>query len=182
MQVKDYMPHLYDPNSEMNAILDAETEEFNDNLKVDIAQSFKDTFVLTASIHGIENWEKLLEIIPDTNSNLEFRRKVVLNRLLDHIPFTDEYLKQRLDAILGSGNYEYVPNYDDYELLINMVAPGRTWYNELVLMLDKIVPCNIDWQINIYKATWQQVKDNFTTWNDLTTHDWQYALDGEYVI
>lgn len=126
MQVSDYLPKFYENNREMQNLVDSEEYEFEHNLKLDIDNSFKDTFALAATETGINNFEKMLGIRSDeTTETSEFRRRRILSRLISSIPFTETFLKNRLDSMLGEGNWEYTISYSTYTLTINSIQPRK---------------------------------------------------------
>lgn len=184
MQVHKYLPTIYSDNLEMQSIASTEEKEFEDELKPSIDNSFQDTFIVTATEEGVERYEEIFSIVPDVNTeDLEFRKERILNRLVSQIPFTEEYLKQKLDVIIGPGQWNYNINYNNYTLDIYITTPGRSWLNELKHLCESIIPCNIDWEIHIYAATWQAVKEHFPTWQDVMNRcsTWQDVMDGEWL-
>lgn len=184
MKISDYLPNLYLKNREMQNIINSEEVELENKLKPDIENSFKDTFAITATEKGIEKFEKMLGMEVDTDEDtITFRRERIISRLVSSIPFTETYLINQLNHFLGEGNWTYSINYNNYTLTINSLKPGNAWYRELLDFLDRTIPCNIDWVINIYSATWAQVYERFNTWEDVynTEMTWEEVMDGEWV-
>lgn len=184
MKISDLVPNLYKNNIEMYSIINSEEYELETNLKPNIENSFKDSFANQATENGIAKYEKILNIKSDPNvETLKFRKQRVINRLTDSVPFTEEFLQQRLDNMLGKGNWSYTLDYDNYTLTINSLVPGDLWYQELLDFMNRIIPCNIKWTIVIYSASWQKVFDKFTTWQSLlnTNMTWQDVMDGEWI-
>lgn len=184
MQVSNYMPDLYKNNLEMNNIINSEEIELENGLKPDINNSFNNTFIKNANLKGIEQYEKLFNIQPDVlNETIEFRRARVLNRLITQIPYSERYLIAKLNEMLGEGTWTYEIDYNNYTLVINSIIPGRAWLNELNNFLKRIIPCNIDYSVVIYSATWSLIKDNFATWNDIKTTDmtWEELMNAEWL-
>ena len=92
-------------------------------------------------------------------------------------------MKNRLNIILGEGNWTYNISYNDYTLTITSIVPGKNWKDELLTFLDKIIPCNIDWEVQYYEASWGIVYNHFDTWQDVyDTGTWQDIIDGEYIL
>jgi hypothetical protein len=181
MKVSDYLPNLYKKNVEMTNIINSEEIELN-KVEIDIMNSFKNTFITNANIEGINQFEKLFNIVSNSNTeDVETRRKRILSRLISQIPFTEKYLIDYLDRILGKNNWSYNLDYNNYMLTINSLAPGRLWYNELVQFLNRVIPVNIEWQIEIFEASWQSVNENFNTWQDVLNMTWQDVLNGEWL-
>lgn len=182
MKASNYIPDLYKSNLEMNVTVGAYESELENNLKPDIENEFKDEFILVATENGISKYEKIFNITPDVYlEDIEFRRARIMNRLVSKIPFTERFLQSQLDKIIGVGNWEYDIDYNNYTLDINCTTPGKAWLKELNDLLTRIIPCNIVWTVNIFAASWQAVKENFSTWNDITDKTWQEVLDGEWL-
>lgn len=182
MKVNKLLPNLYNNNIEMKAIVNAENIEFEEVFEAQIQNNFKNTFIATANLDGIERFEKLLNIDanPETE-DIEFRRQRLFNRLNTNPLFTERYLQEKLNEIIGENIWYYEIEYNDYTLDIYITRPGKAWLEELTKLLEKIMPCNIEWTIHIYAITWQAVKDNTTTWNDLIEMTWQEVMEGEWI-
>lgn len=182
MKARDYLPNLYQSNLEMNATVKSYEDELDLSIKPNIDTSFNNQFPIIADEDGISNYEKIFNIKVDpATEDLELRRSRIMNRLISHTPFTERFLQQKLNSILGEDNWNYELNYNNYTLTINVTTPGKTWLRELQLFLDNTIPCNIVWQVNIYQASWRSIKENFATWDDLKTYTWQEILDGDWI-
>ena len=196
MKLKSYQPQIYEDNAEMTAIALSEDTEFDSGINVEVKNAFHDNFILNATEQGVENYEALLNIIPDkTTETIEFRKERVLNRLVSHIPFTEKYLQQKLNIIIGANTnadftpsnpnntyWYYIIDYNNYTLDIYITQPGRAWLAELYLFCEKVIPCNIVWTIHTFAATWSAVKEHYDTWQEVKDDNstWQDVLDGEW--
>lgn len=184
MKINNFMPNLYNNNIEMNAIINSEEVEFENSLKFNIRTSFDNNFIATADSYGLTNFEKLFNLTSNPNEeSLDFRRQRLWNRINSNPIYTERYLQQCLNDILGVNNYRYVISYNDYTLDIYATRPGKLWLKELKALLEKIMPCNILWTIHLYQIIWQAVKDNTTTWQDLIDKNltWEDVLGGEWI-
>ena len=178
MKLKDYVPHIYKYNLEMNTLIEVEENEI-ENVKSSIRISFLNTFANTANEEGIQQFEKLLGILSSTGDKLQFRKERVLNRLSSKPPFTEKYLQNLMNTIIGEGNWEYNINYNNYSLVIRSLKPGDKWLYELTKTLESIIPVNIDWTIEMYSVNWKFVIDTYETWNDITNMTWKQVKEGE---
>jgi len=135
-----------------------------------IFQAFRDAFISLASDEGIIEWERVLEI-HDTpvidNSNREARRERVKMRLHDFPPYTENYVCQILDEILGVDGYDMVVVPNDYYINIRSRNPGEFWIDELFRRLEHIIPANMIWELEAYTVTWQAVYNQYSTWGQL---------------
>ena len=89
---------------EMNAIFDAEEvvgQKFEDN----IADCDSNTSIAGSSETGIKRREKILGINPQDTDSLELRRFRVMMKWYDSYPYTQESLMNKMDILLGNGNY-----------------------------------------------------------------------------
>lgn len=126
MKISDYLPNLYLKNREMNNIINSEEVELENGLKLDIENSFKDTFAKVATENGIAKFEKMLNIESDeTTETIDFRRKRIINRLVNQAPFTERYFINRMNEMLGEENWNYEINYNNYTLTINSMKPRK---------------------------------------------------------
>ena len=181
MKISDYMPAMYNKNIEMYNIINSEEIELENGLKPDIDNSFLDTFATVATEKGISNFEKIFNIKPDIiTEDLELRRQRVLNRLITQIPYTEKFLIMKLNEIFDENSWTYNMDYNNYSLTITSLIPGRSWYNELLSFLDRIIPCNIVVTIEIFTATWNLVQDRFNLWEDLEEMTWEELADAEW--
>lgn len=183
MKVSDYLPNLYKNNTDMLNIINSEETELETNLKLNIENKFIDTFAIKATEDGISKFEKIFKIEPNYyTETLEFRRQRVMNRLVSKIPYTERYLINKVNSMIGEGNWSYEINYNDYTLKLYSLIPGKNWYQELLNFLTETIPCNIDWNVILYSATWEIVRDSYKTWNDIKDMTWQEVMDGEWTI
>ena len=181
MKAKDYVHELYENNITMKQIIDNYDEEIDDTIKEDIETEFNNNFVMTSNENGVARFENMLEIKPTSGETLETRKEVVLNRLTSHLPFTQRFLEERLDAIIGENQWILDIDYSNYEISISITVPGDLWYSELVSLLNKIMPCNMLWTINVFNVTWGNVKENFLTWRDVKAYTWREILLGKWM-
>lgn len=181
MKISDLVPNLYKNNLEMYNIIMSEEKELETNLKKNIDNSFLDTFASQATENGISKFEQLFNIKPNPyTETLQFRRERIMNRLVSALPYTEKFLINKLNSMLGEGNWNYEINYNTYTLKIYSLRPGKGWYNELLNFLKQVVPCNIEWSVTVYAATWGIIKDSFTSWNAIKEMTWQELMDAEW--
>lgn len=120
----------------MNKLLDVFFYELN-RLKVN-------QYILTADELGISQLEKEFEILPDRSAeDLEFRRQRLLNRNITKPPFTLEYLKQRLDALIQEGSYKINMDYPNYAMDLEIGMDHAPMYQEIAFTVGNIKPANI---------------------------------------
>lgn len=152
MRVSDYAPKMYDNNIEMQAILNAEEDELELGLKFNIDNSFKDEFAETATITGIEKYEKLLNIPLDANrDNLDYRRAMIINKLSTSAPLSYRWLEENLINLVGKDNFKIDLDAENYRIKINIadvyINIAKTLYN----IYRKLFPANLVIEINVFE-------------------------------
>ena len=100
-------------------------------------------FVLTADANGLAMFEKLYNIVPVPDDDLEFRRQRILNRTLLQPPFTETFLRTLLDSLLGKDLYELRIDYANYIIYIKSFDADQKTKNEVSILIDKIKPANM---------------------------------------
>lgn len=127
---------------EIKHIMNAENPELQ--TIEDASETIKDNlFILTCDENGISRFEQLLNIVPNSNDTLNVRITRVLARWNDTIPYTYKSLIEKLNIICGDGNYQIIPNFNEYEmeLIVNLPLSGQV--EELDYMLSYMIPANI---------------------------------------
>ena len=197
--LKKYLPSLYRENKEMEGLMNAE-QPIYDEAETDTKFAFSRQFVVTADEKGVEQYEKILGIMPTATDSLEFRKRRVITRLSTTTPYTLNYLKQQLTTIFGAGNFNAWVDYGKRELYVDSFINNISLFFELETFIAKVKPANM---IYIYRSLvlpkvgvssrylagwgkWNYRLDG--TWNlgakpfysDDTTEEWNYRLDGTW--
>ena len=171
-----------------------------DEAETDTKFAFSRQFVVTADEKGVEQYEKILGIMPTATDSLEFRKRRVITRLSTTPPYTLNYLKQQLTTIFGAGNFNAWVDYGKRELYVDSFINNISLFFELETFIAKVKPANM---IYIYRSLvlpkvgvssrylagwgkWNYRLDG--TWNlgakpfysDDTTEEWNYRLDGTW--
>jgi len=141
--LKYFFNKIYEDNIDVDAIIKAAQPEL-DGLNLRITNVFKDSFPKTATIEGIREWEQLLNIIPNTLLEDEnFRRQRIILRLSTTYPFTERFMQMSFDNFFGIGNWQYIIDYNNYEMQIVVLYPDDNWRIELEHFFKIILPANI---------------------------------------
>lgn len=174
------MNRIYTDNLEVDSIIEAVQPEL-DAQSESIQSYFDDTFPKAATAAGILKWEIILGIVANPSTEIfNFRRERILNRLASNMPYTERALHQVMDNIMGPGGWSYELDYRGYTLDITSLLPGRNWLNEMKITLDKIIPANLIYNLYIYYANWERVRDDFEGWNEIyaANKTWQDVMEG----
>lgn len=101
-------------------------------------------FVTTADEGTVRDWENLLSIVPDPDiETLAFRRARIINRLSSTPPFTLKFLYERLDLLIGAGEWAVTVDYGNYTLYVEAAAENQAWASEVLATINTVKPCHI---------------------------------------
>lgn len=142
INIKNYFPTLYNDILEIDTLVKIENDLF-ENLNAEFEKSIKNEYVITADKETIKKYEILLRINDGDNKELSFRRQRILNRLAMNMPFTLRALKQKLDELIGKGNYNIFVDPGKFTLYIESKILNQTWFNETYITINKMKPANI---------------------------------------
>lgn len=137
------LPPWYREVVDFQHICNAEAGRFAalaDNIK-SVGNNF---YFQTMNEAAVQKWEQIFEIVADpTIENLAFRRARLLNRMGIKPPFTMPFLYQKLDELIGPGQWTVEMDYADYTLYIECAADNQEWAIEIAYMLGRIKPAHI---------------------------------------
>ena len=142
INIKSYFPPLYNGILEIDTLVKIENDLF-ENLNSEFEKAIKNEYVITADKETIKKYETLLRINDGDDKELSFRRQRILNRLAMNMPFTLKALKQKLDELIGKGNYNIFINPGKFTLYIESKILNQTWFNETYITINKMKPANI---------------------------------------
>ena len=141
--LRTYFPPIYKEILEFNAIAEAENLLFYD-LNNETVKAKNNQYIMTCDINGIKQYEKMLNITANpTIEGLQFRKERIINRLSLTPPFTFGFLKNRLDEIIGVGEWNAYIDYAKYILYIESSATNQIWFHEILVTINRLKPANI---------------------------------------
>ena len=173
--LKKYLPSLYRENKEMEGLMNAE-QPIYDEAETDTKFAFSRQFVVTADEKGVEQYEKILGIMPTATDSLEFRKRRVITRLSTTPPYTLNYLKQQLTTIFGAGNFNAWVDYGKRELYVDSFINNISLFFELETFIAKVKPANM---IYIYRSL-VLPKVGVSSRYLAGWGKWNYKLDGTW--
>jgi hypothetical protein len=138
-----YVPNVYEDVVEMCELINTENELF-DELKLQVDKVENNQFITQADIDGIKEFESLYGIVSNPlTETLDFRRNRLLNRKGLNAPFTMRFLKNKLDDIIGIGNWIMTTDFNNFIVYIESVDEDLNWLHEIQVTFTKIKPCNM---------------------------------------
>lgn len=105
-------------------------------------QLYFNTLPSTADLHGIEKWEKLLYITPESD-DLERRRQMVLRRILPRMPVTEASLTQWVNDYFGIHGSEITVDPIMLTLYVDVPGEDRRLFGEFSNALIQLIPANL---------------------------------------
>lgn len=110
---------------------------------VGVADNF---FFQTMDERAVGMWEQVFRIVPNPQvESLAFRRTRVLNRISTRPPYTLGFLYQKLDELIGPGEWKVTVDYPNYTLYIESAAQNQNYATELAFTINRIKPAHIMW-------------------------------------
>ena len=101
-------------------------------------------FFATMNEGAVAEWERVLGIIPNpATETLEFRRMRLINRLSTKPPFSIRFLRQKLDELIGAGNYVLTVDGSAYTIYIEASASNQGYAIEVARTINAIKPAHI---------------------------------------
>ena len=145
-----FAPDIYEENSTMLAIYDAQSKEVN-NYEAIINRVFLNNFVKHCNIEGIRRFEAIFHIQADEeNDSLELRQARVINKFNQLPPFTKIFVKELLKNIFGEDSYEFDVYYNTYKTKILIESTIDGLVSETFKDLRQIIPANMTMEEIVY--------------------------------
>lgn len=138
-----FLPGWYKQVIDFQALCDVENTQI-ETAANSINSVFNNLFFQTMDISTIEQWEKILNIVPNpTTESLDFRRVRVINRVSSRPPFTLTFLYQKLDELIGPNQWEVNIDYPNYTIYIKSSAENQQYAIEVSYTINRIKPAHI---------------------------------------
>lgn len=150
-----------------------------------VAQNF---FFQTMDVGAVQQWEQILGIVANpATETLDFRRARLINRISTKPPFTLQFLYQKLDELIGPGQWNVRMDYPNYTLYIESYAQDQSYATELAITIGRIKPAHIVYVnsplVNSTLTMTEQISNASRTWNYIMSAwslgDLPFATDTE---
>ena len=139
----EQLPDWYAQILDYQALMDAEQPSF-DALADEIIGVADNFFFQTMDESAVTMWEQIFDIVANpATETLEFRRVRVLNRISTKPPFTLSFLYQKLDELIGPGQWTVNVDYPNYTLYIESSALNQSYATEVAFTINRIKPAHI---------------------------------------
>jgi len=138
-----FLNRLYSENITMNEIAETARNEIN-LAQINLETTFLNNFISPANMDGVQNYENILNIIPDASlESLEFRKSRIINRLAMSPPFTKHFLEQMLSIIFGPENFYFRIDYDNCSIYIDIETQISMLYDQTLNDIRQMIPANM---------------------------------------
>lgn len=139
----DLLPCWYREIGDYQAICAAEQQEF-DRLAGNTSLVLDNFFPQSLTEAGLREWEQVLGIGADPRTeSIAFRRARVLNRLSTKPPFTLNFLRRKLDELIGKDKWNIHVDYPNYTLYVESSAKDQSYAVEVAYTIGRIKPAHI---------------------------------------
>lgn len=141
-ELRKKFPNIYDDVLEIDELATGDATVLN--VAFDALKELQaDQTIPTASEGGLERYERIFDIVATPSESIEFRRTRLLNRFAMSPPFTLRFLKQKLNALLGEGNWSYELDYASRTLKVYTVVTNSAWAQEITITMSRLKPANL---------------------------------------
>lgn len=108
-----------------------------------LGQVRKNLYIQTCDDVTLRGYEQLLGIIREPGTGLEHRRRAVLARMNQQLPYSLPKLKEMLDAAVGRGCYRMDVRYGKYELELDIIDQPYQTLKNIQYMTEEIIPAHL---------------------------------------
>ena len=141
--LSEILPEYYREISDYQTIIGAEQSAL-DELIAQTAAVLDNFFFQTMDAQTVSAWEPLLGIIGNPSLEpLDFRRARLLNRISSRTPFTVRVLRQKLDSLIGAGNYTLTVSGSTYTIQVASAAENQYYAQEVEVTIQRMKPAHI---------------------------------------
>ncbi len=150
MKLIEYMPLFLQDVREFKEIFNVEDKEI-DSLKEQIENVLKEIIVTTAEGYGLERYEKIYNIQNNT-TDIETRRFNILSKINNRLPYSINWLINKLNNTVGPENYTLDVDHNNYSVKIEIMA----LFQDIAILLNKDLreqlPANLIITVTLYQT------------------------------
>lgn len=137
-QLIDYLPPVIAETIEMTGITDGEQPQF-DKVWNETEFILDELYVTTATNIGLKRWETMLGL--PSSGTVEKRRQEILLILQSRLPYTETFLKNYLEDILG--DVLLTVDYGNYNVSVEVGSESEPLLVSITSQLRQIIPANM---------------------------------------
>lgn len=143
-----YLPPVALQIRDVAQVLDVE-QPFLATAWQNVERALLELLIMQAGEYGISRWERLLQIDGRQSLSLSERRRAVLLRLNEQLPFTISRLRQLLAANVPEGEYVLTLDPAAYTLHVYLELTSKACAPALRELLRRVVPANLQLDLQL---------------------------------
>lgn len=150
-------------------------QQFFEALAQEINAVADNFFFQTMDAGAVSQWEQILGITPNlTTESLQFRQARLVNRISTRPPYTMKFLQEKLDELIGPGQWTVTMDYPNYTLYVESSAENQQYATEVAYTINAIKPAHIVYANTPYVQTGLFLSETI----ELYQRQWNYNLGG----
>lgn len=150
-------------------------QQFFEALAQEISAVADNFFFQTMDAGAVSQWEQILGITPNlTTESLQFRQARLVNRISTRPPYTVRFLYEKLDELIGPGQWTVTMDYPNYTLYVESSAENQQYATEVAYTINAIKPAHIVYANTPYVQTGLLLSETI----ELYQRQWNYNLGG----
>lgn len=150
-------------------------QQFFEALAHEINAVADNFFFQTMDAGAVSQWEQILGITPNlTTESLQFRQARLVNRISTRPPYTMGFLQEKLDELIGPGQWTVTMDYPNYTLYVESSAENQQYATEVAYTINAIKPAHIVYANTPYVQTGIFLSETI----ELYQRQWNYNLGG----
>lgn len=158
MKLIEYLPSFFKDIREFKQVFQVEDEEI-EKLKGQIEKILQEVIVDVSEDYGLQRYEKIYNISNNV-MDLSNRRFNILSKINNRLPYSLNWLKNKLNSTIGKENYTLTIDYNKYSMEINVAI----LFKDIAILLNKDLkeqlPANLQVTINLFQT--EQCQQYFT--------------------
>ena len=168
----EYLPTWFRNILDYQALCTTESQQME--ALAQAVQTVADNFFFqTMDENAVQMWEQIFSIVPNPQTEtLAFRQQRLINRIQMQPPFTLQFLYNKLDQLIGPGEYEINIDYPNYTLYILSSAENQSYATEVSYTIGRIKPAHIVYINQPYTADGMNLMESVS----LSEVVWNYKL------
>ena len=148
MRIVEYFPAVMSKSEHMRNLANAEDLGLS-LLKNNYDEIFKNLYVETATVDGIERYEQMLGILHKLDDSLEDRRVAILAKLNTRLPYTRRVLIQFFNNLVGADGYTLRIDYGRRMIFLKIELSRKNQVAAIARMLRQVLPANMMFDIKL---------------------------------
>jgi hypothetical protein len=176
----DYLPDFMREVKEISCITRVQDYEF-DCISRAVDRCLNNSFAQSADSQGLEHWERLFGVVVNPGSGVCERRREILSRLSDRLPYTYNTLDAVFIELFGDGGrprHCFCVDYENFhvKVLLNLALEDRV--SVIEGLVRRRIPANMSFEIIWVFMTYADLEKY--TYEKLGNYTYEQIRRGEF--